>query len=120
MKIVGIEEFLNLPNGTIFQRYTPHTFNGDLEVFNGRVCSDRYGIYDFYYTSISNEVDSGDDGVFDQLVESEENGKDFKFDYNCGRRDGHCSDADSLFAIYDKNDVRELINTLTNLLQQYK
>lgn len=116
MKIIGMKEFLKLPNGTMYQRYQPCCFTGELEVFEGSIeCTN-----DFYYKNIINEVEcEGDIELIDILSNATTINESFKFDYNCGSRDGHCCDDDQLFAIYDKEDVKSLLDEITKIYNNY-
>ncbi len=112
MKIIGMKEFLKLPQGTMYQRFKPIVFGDSIEVFQGSLdCGN-----DFFYKNISNEVESDDScEYFDLLHSATEKGTSFKFDYYCGSRDGHCCEDDQMFAIYEKEDVKELLDAITNI-----
>ena len=106
MKIVNLKTFLEFPDGTLFSRYEPHYFDRlsiktesikDLDDFN-------------YQDLIGNLEDEGSDD-FANKCELAEKGESIKLDFNCEERDGLYK-LDQLFAIYEKDDVVDLITRL--------
>lgn len=117
MKIINRLEFLKLPSGTVYCKYTPQIF-GDLHV---KACnpSDGWG-NDWLYTSLTGEFDIEGCGSsthhHDTLVFAEDIGLEFKADYEVSGRDG-LYEEDQLFCIYDKSDIVSLINKLQTIIQ---
>jgi len=109
MKIVNREQFLALPENTLFSNYEPC-------IFEGILIKQRSIGNDFYYTSIVDAVEcSGTDSFVGNLATAEE-GESIAMDFDCVRRDG-CFELDQLFAIYEPNDVQGMINKFTECLQ---
>ena len=110
MKIVNLETFRKMPDGTVFCKYSPCSF-GDSEMFGG----DCGGI-DFISAELTGWVESeGSDDMYDILVKAQETGESFKLDTECYGRDG-LYENDQLFAIYETEDVVQLIETLRKAL----
>ena len=106
MRIINLEEFRKMPEGTIYCKYTPCCFS-DLEIFGG----DCGGI-DFVSASLTGWVESeGSNEMFDILERAEKTGESFKLDTECYGRDGLYEDK-QLFAIYENEDILQLIETL--------
>ena len=105
MKIVGLEEFLKLPEDTVFMKYKPCAFE--------ELCAKMKTLpHDFALCTLTTEVDSvSSDDMFNRLDEALEIGGSVKMDFHSNMRDG-CFEKDQLFAIYEKEDVQGLINRL--------
>jgi len=121
MKIVNRVEFLKLPAGTLFCKYTPNLF-GDLEIKESNPEDDWSP--DFLTTTISGSglsvlgCDSPDQCDY-VLTRAAEKGTEFRIDYDCASRDGYF-DEDQLFAVYDKEDIQMLVDRLNALIVQNK
>ena len=115
MKIVNLSEFLNLPSGTVYMKYEPCVFQ-DLCVKDDSITATN----DFLYCSITCGIEctSGNDMV-DKLFAAEDNNTSVGLNFDIIRRDG-CFEAGQLFAVYEKEDVEQLIAKLGVCLQQYK
>jgi len=106
MKIVNLKTFLDLPDGTLFSKYEPHCFHG----FSIKTESIK-DLDDFrYHDLIGNIKDEGSDD-FANKCELAEKGESIKLYFNCEERDGLYK-FDQLFAIYEKDDVVDLIARL--------
>lgn len=109
MKIVNRKEFLSMPDGTLFRKHEPDIFH-DIQIKvdsseNDFVCID----FDWVKANNSRQDDS------EILALAREKGKPFKFDYEMTYRDGTYED--EWFAVYEKEDIEELINVLQNLIE---
>lgn len=105
MKIVDRKTFLQMPINTLFSTYIPCLF-GDLSI-KGRKVGDN----DYYYQQISDAIRCGGSGEFaDILFKAQETGDSIKLDFYCEGRDG--SFEDGLFAVWEKEDVAQLIERL--------
>jgi len=114
MRIVDLDTFRALPNGTLFMKYEPCCFGNlgvKVETLNG----------DFLFESITDGIDaSGSDEMFDKLFAAEKDSTlSLKMDFNATDRDG-LFEADQLFAVYEKEDVVGLIDKLNECLAAYK
>lgn len=105
MKIIKLEEFRKLPEGTLFMKYEPCVFE-DLQ------SKGETGEYDFCSENITYWPDcTGSDDFAKKLLLSEELGESVLMDFDCPGRDG-CFDEAQLFAVYDKKDIEMLIDKL--------
>jgi len=114
MKIVNRKEFLKLPANTLYAKYEPCNF-WDLAIKGySIVYSDGTG-NDWYYMEIedlnTNESHSSDDyhEILSTMVDT---GKSYSNDYCTWSRDGLYDDDDGLFAIWEKEDLVNLIELL--------
>jgi hypothetical protein len=105
MRIVNREEFLKLPNGTLFSKYSPCVM-GELMIKEDSLTND------FIYQDINDAIDcTGSDDFFDKLMDSQENGTELAMDFDCCGRDG-CFDEDQLFSVWSNDDRLALIKRL--------
>ena len=110
MKIVDRKTFLQLDKETLYSKYEPCCF-GDLKIKCISNMSD-----DFVNQGITNAIEYGSSGEYLDILElAEKNGESFTMDFDCPGRDG-CFDEDQLFAIWEKEDVEQLIERLKTLL----
>ncbi|GAG49464.1 unnamed protein product, partial [marine sediment metagenome] len=73
---------------------------------------------DFCSQSIQDAVDAEDGGeFFDILNASQKKGLSFKMDFECQGRDG-MFDADEMFAVWEKQDVMDLMTRLEKLIKR--
>ena len=109
MKIVNLEQFRALPEGTVFMKYEPCIF--DELCVKGETWE-----YDWLYENITTQIECTGSGDFsDKLDAALETGCSVAMDFNSWGRDG-CFDNDQLFAIYEKQDVTGLIEKLNHCL----
>jgi len=109
MRIVDLKEFLSLPNGTLFMKYAPCSFD-DLSVKVESLEND------FICVSITNDVESDDTEDFSSILFSaEETGDSFDLDTDATYRDG-MYEKDQMFAVYELKDV----NGLLAVVEKYK
>lgn len=113
MKIVDLETFRKLPDGTLFMKYEPCNFGG-LRVKVETLDSD------FIFEAITDEIDaSGSDELFDKLFAAQKDSTmSLKMDFDATERDG-LFEADQLFAVYEKADLVGLINKLNKCMASY-
>lgn len=111
MRIVNRKEFLTLPVGTVFAEYEP-CFVRDMRI-KGKNCVSNN---DWLYQELDLALDCKNSGeMIDLLDESEKTGKSIAMNFNCQSRDGAFNDT-QLYAIYEKQDVKQLIARLTETL----
>ena len=109
MKIVNREEFLKLPENTLYSKFKPCYFD-DLSIKYNTMGND------FVCVSIIDSIECDSSEEFsDKLFDAMENKKSIAMDFdNCGR-DGMFND-DQLFAVWESDDIRKLIIELSNCL----
>lgn len=111
MRIVGLDEFLRMPEGTVFAKYSPCVFE-DLQIKG-----DTLGeIRDFTAASLSVPHMAGADGSnseFEILDRIEADGTDHPVELNLYGRDG-CFEPAQLFAVWSDADVALLIARLAD------
>lgn len=106
MRIVNREEFLKLPIETVYCKYS--TLGNFEEV---QIKSATYTT-DWRYQNLF-DVDAPDSNVRTELLlDAEEKGTPLKLHFESTYRDGFF-DQDQLFAIFDKDEIREMIGRLT-------
>ena len=109
MKILNLEEFRAMPEGTVFMKYEPCVFE-DLQV-KGETWET-----DFTAANITYWPDcTGSEDFSDKLFLAQEEGRSVLLDFDCYGRDG-CFDKNQLFAVYDKRDIETLIYKLNKCL----
>ena len=113
MRIVNLEEFRGLPDGTLFMKYEPCNFGGlcvKIETLGS----------DFLFEAITDEIEaSGSDELFDKLFAAEKDSTiSLEMDFDATDRDG-LYEADQLFAVYEKADLVGLINKLNKSMASY-
>lgn len=110
MRIVDRKTFLAMPVGTVFAKYDPSIIREPMVKCDSVAV--RGELVDFRYVSLTDEVDcSGSferDGIMD-LAEIE--GTPFALHFNTESRDA-LFDADQLFAVWGRDDVRGLVARL--------
>lgn len=115
MKIVNLTQFLALPANTLFSKYAPCWFE-DLMIKGDSLTETR----DFLHQSIVDAIASrGSDEWADKLDDSEENGTSMAMDFNCQGRDG-CFEDGQLFAVWELQDLQQLIERLVQCLPAAK
>lgn len=114
MRIVNRETFLALPEGTLFNTYTPQSL-GDLRI-KGKTSPTSPFKYDFQ--SIDSIACNSSDEQIDILFDAQENGSSFKLDLNFGDHDTIC-DGTELFAVWELYDVRQLKGLIDNSYLSY-
>lgn len=107
MKIVNLEQFRKYPSGTLYSKYEPC-------VFNGLMIKCDTLLHDFVYQDLIGNVKAHDSGEYANKLESAlETGESLELDFDFAGRDGLFED-DQLFAVYEENDVKQLIDRITN------
>jgi len=105
MKIVNRKTFLALPENTIFSKYDSYCF-GNLCIKDETWSNDF--IFLSFHDAIKNESSSE---FFDILKEKSKTGEHIEMDFESYGRDGFF-DEDQLFAIWEKEDIVNLIEIL--------
>ena len=106
MRIVDRATFLRMPEDTVYANYK-RCFFGELCIKGETL--DR----DFLMQDLVSAVKAHDCAEFYQsLDDSQENGTDVRFDFECQGRDGMFEE-EQMFAVWDDEDVMGLIDRLT-------
>jgi hypothetical protein len=117
MKIVDRKTFLSLPAGTLFSKYEPCVLDDLCIKGESRLPSGDNDPGDFWEQQIAGAIDAVNSGDYsEKLFESQEHGTSIKFDFYCEGRDG-LYDAAQLFAVWEPDDVRQLISRLQATLK---
>jgi len=109
MKIVNKNEFLLMPENTLFAKYYPCVI-GSLQIKGESIAND------FYVQYISDSIDANDTSDFIDKLESAEKGETIMLDLNIQSRDGLFDD-NQLFVVYDNQDVTQIIERLKLCLE---
>ncbi len=111
MKIVDLQTFRELPSNTVFTKYTHCVFD---ELCIKGVTLEN----DFCVQDIADSIQFANSEEFaDNLFRAADTGESIRFDFECEGRDG-LFDKDQLFAVWDDDDVRNLINRLGKCIKQ--
>jgi len=106
MRIVGLDEFLLLPAGTVFAKYRPQIF-GELCVKGDSIHESR----DFLYRSLWEPLARNSGELCDVLTAAEERGAEVEIDTDCWQRDG-LYEYGQLFAVFSQEEVRQIAFSL--------
>jgi len=116
MKIITRTEFLELPSGTVFWKYTPHCF-GDWCI---KACGPSDGWKpDFLFTTLTGDISIADchsaEEYCNRLDEARNGAVTFRANYDDCARDG-LYDETQLFVVCDKTDIIRLMEKLALLI----
>ncbi|HAS04393.1 MAG TPA: hypothetical protein DCR71_01330 [Dehalococcoidia bacterium] len=105
MRIINRKEFLALPKNIVFSYYDPC-------VFNGLFIKGESWTEDFLYDDLIAPIYSDNSDDLSDKCQLAEDGENIKLDFNYTGREGLFDDK-QLFAIYTKEDVKQMIERLT-------
>lgn len=110
MRIIGLKEFLTLPEGTIYQKYRDNNFDRlsmKLDTYPEKGCND------FLLIPLTNEVDCESPDHFDEITGKalKDSSYNIPLTTNEVLRDG-LFEMGQLYAIYDKSEVKDIIKKL--------
>jgi hypothetical protein len=107
MRIVNLSEFLAMPPGTVFAKYTPQMFD-ELCIKSDSIHDTR----DFTFRPLWH-VDAQSSGeLCDLLAAAEGGGVDLPIDLECWQRDG-CFHETQLFAVFSNDEVLRMAASLS-------
>lgn len=107
MKIINLDQFLALPENTLFSKYAP-CFFGELSI-KGKSLN---GTRDFCFQQIADAIKcTGSSNFSAKLFLAEQAGDSVEMDFNCQGRDG-CFEDEQLFAVWELKDIQQLIERL--------
>ena len=107
VRIIKRKQLISLPENVLFSHFEPCNF-GRLQI-KGESIRD----IDFYSQYIGDAVECDSSGEFaDILFSAMETGRSFKMDFYCEARDGMFDANETLFAVWEKDDIDQLIKRL--------
>jgi len=106
MRIVGLDDFLLLPAGTVFAKYRPQIF-GELCVKGDSISESS----DFFYRPIWEPYAYSSGELHDVLVAAEGRKAEVQIDTDCWQRDG-LYEYDQLFAVFSGDEVAKIAESL--------
>lgn len=111
MKIINRKEFLAMPSGTVYAKFTPADFFGDMCVKHDTWTND------WIYQTL-NDFDNWHNSAerYIRIDDMVGNGVSYPLLYDSSSRDGFF-DEDQLFAIWEKEDIVKLVNLLNKLVK---
>lgn len=114
MRIVGRKEFLSLPPGTVYAKYTSLGIIGDLSIKQESLYGGLCG--DWYYTDVYSEIGADDTDEFVSLFIRAESDPNFEIEIDpfCVSRDGGFEEAQK-FAVFSPADIDRMIQALKGL-----
>lgn len=111
MKIVDLDTFRSMPSGTVFMKYEPCVF--DLPQIKGGTWE-----HDFASTELAPAIfNNGTDDLITRLDDAEKFGARLTLDYDYYGRDG-CFDKDQLFAVYEREDLEQMVTELQRCIKE--
>lgn len=105
MRIINLKEFLMMPKGTVYSKYSPHMFEGLMTK------ADNCNEIDFFYINLIGNLECPGSDDYADKSRAAEGGARFNLDFDIESRDG-MFDRGQLFAVYENDDLRGLIATL--------
>jgi hypothetical protein len=123
MIIVDRQKFLELPAGVVYQKFEPHCIDSEIcvkgETIRGSLETSLGKGIDWFYSSISDSVDSDDSEIYiDTIVKAYEELKEFNYDYEIQGRDG-LFEENEYFVVYSKMDIEKLFNFIKKVRDSY-
>jgi hypothetical protein len=115
MKIVDRKTFLSLPKGTVYVKAAYGHISSEICV---KESEPSHFKDDWYYSELAGDIDK--EGMPDYNARTTwaiDSDSDFKFDTDVISRDGYF-DEDQKFAIYDMEDIEQVINKLQELINK--
>ncbi len=107
MRIVTLETFIAMPAGTLYTEYEPCIF-GELQI-KGESCAQN----DWFVQSIVGSLDvTGSSEWMEFLLAEPAAGKSLPIDLESQGRNGLFPGPESLYAVWEPQDVRQLIARL--------
>jgi hypothetical protein len=106
MRIIGLDDFLAMPAGTVFAKYRPQIF--------GELCEKGDSIHesrDFLYRPLWEPYAENSGALCDVLTAAEERGAAVEIDTDCWQRDG-LYEYGQLFAVFSQEEVRKIASSL--------
>lgn len=112
MKILTRKEFLKTPRNTLFSYYEPCNFRE----LNVKTSDGNDYENDFVYFSLIAEFDIKNSEEFSEKCQRMELGESIPQSFEETTREGMFED-EQLFLVYEKEDIKGMISTLSDLLK---
>ena len=106
MRIIGLQQFLAMPAGTVFAKYRPQAF-GELCIKGDSI----HGANDFTFWPMWDIECGNSKEYYEQLVAAEKQGEEIAIDLRCEQRDGFF-EVGQLFAVFSRDEVRRMAESL--------
>lgn len=107
MRIVNLETFRAMPEGTVYSKFVP-------DMFQGLMIKDETWKSDFNFQDLIGNIDAHNSADYDAKINQAMH-ENVEMNFNCIERDGFFED-EQLFAVYSKYDVASLISRLKETL----
>jgi hypothetical protein len=111
MKILNRKQFLKTPRNTLWSYYEPCCFRE----LNIKTSNDKDWENDFVYYGLIAEFNTKNSNEFVEICERMELGESVPQSFEETTREGMFED-EQLFLVYEKEDIKGLIKTLTEIL----
>jgi len=111
MRIVNLDQFLGLPNDTVFCKYRHCSF-GAIQIKTSNQGGESK---DFYTQDLLEVKCSGSGELFNILLDAANHDLSFELDLDCVGRDGFY-EKDQLYAVFEPADVQAIIKRLLDTL----
>ena len=116
MRIVNLDTFIAMPEGTLYSKYSDMRTIEDGPLIKGESMMPQK---DFGYQEINAAIDNAGSSDFIDKCDAMKYGETVGMDFHCQGRDG-CFDEDQLFAVWDRKDVEQLVDRLKEALEDSK
>ncbi len=114
MRIVDRKTFLAPPAGTIFCKFEPDIF-GNLEIKGDSTTDAQGALVDFWAQDLAGAIKAENTAEYMDACDRAVAGESISLDFNSQGRDGLYR-LDQLFAVWDPDNVRALIQRLQRAL----
>lgn len=107
MRIVKRKEFLTLPQNTLYCKYDPCVFSELM------IKHDTLKTNDWVCQQIADAIKCDNSEEFgNKLQNARVTGESVEMDFDCAGRDGCYEPDNALFAVYETEDIKQLIEVL--------
>lgn len=114
MKLLTRQEFMELPPGVLYAEFAPCTF-GEVLIKGETIVHNGENIDWFHDGALIGDFEHGASSPIDDILAFNEK-RQLKARFDYGGRDG-CFDDTATYAVYEKEDLVDLIVTLVNCLK---
>ena len=115
MRILNREEFFEMPENTLYSKYEPCNMQA-MEIKGKTIKGFQGEPIDWFMQRIHDSIECDSSEQFsERLFLAQEEGVGIDMDFNIQGRDG-CFDEKQLFAVWEKDDVRMLVERLKECL----
>ncbi|MCL2312718.1 MAG: hypothetical protein FWC41_09595 [Firmicutes bacterium] len=109
MRIIKLDEFIKLPENTLYMKYEPYVFD--------ELCIkyDSTDYDDWYYRSFVEVLADSSEGFWTTMEKAAKNGTEVRLDFDICSRDA-MFEKDQLFCVFSDNDILNMIKSLKKCL----